>query len=292
MQKLDGKQTLESTKAEIAEKASQLEAKNGRKPKLAIILVGEDGASQTYVNHKIKTCEQVGFGSELFTYDADVTEATILEKIRTLNNDDSVDGMIVQLPLPKHIAEMKVIETIDPTKDVDGFHPVNAGKMIKELPCFLPATPRGILRLIEHYQIPTEGKHCVVVGRSQIVGLPISIMLGQNRYPGNATITLCHSRTPDTEEQIKKADILISAIGKPGFIKANMVKEGATVIDVGITRVEDASKKRGYRLQGDVDFENVAPKCEYITPVPGGVGPMTIAALLLNTLKAAEQNSQ
>lgn len=288
MQILDGKKTLQNTKQEILQKGRTIANKRGKKPSLSIILVGEDGASKTYVNHKLKTCEEVEFESSLTHFNEDVAEETLLEKVKEKNEDPDVDGIIVQLPLPAHISETKVIETIEPDKDVDGFHPMSAGRMIKGLPTYLPATPQGILRLLEEYDVPTKGKHCVVIGRSQIVGLPLSIMMGQNKYPGNATVTLCHSRTQNTEELIRQADIIVTAIGSPGFIKEDMVKEGAVVIDVGITRIEDPSKKKGYRLQGDVDYENVAKKCSYITPVPGGVGPMTIASLLLNTLKAAK----
>ncbi len=289
MQELNGRKALEAAKIEIRHKTEKLVNSGKRAPHLSIIRVGDDGASKTYVNHKIKTCEEVGFSSSLKVFPENATEDALLELIREKNNDDSVDGLIVQLPLPKHISEQKVIETISPAKDVDGFHPVNAGRMVKGLPCFLPATPNGILRLIEHYQLETEGKHCVILGRSQIVGLPLSIMLGQSRYPGNATVTLCHSRTANIGEITRQADILVAAIGKPAFVRADMVKKGAVVIDVGITRVADNTKKKGYRLQGDVDYENVAPLTSHITPVPGGVGPMTIAALLHNTLQAASQ---
>ena len=261
-------------------------------PHLAVILVGENGASETYVGNKIKDCAEIGFGSSLFRFPDTISEESLLEKIREINDNDDIDGLLVQLPLPPHINVNKVIETIDFRKDVDGFHPANIGRMVKELPSALPATPYGIIKLLEHYKIETAGKHCVVIGRSQIVGYPISILMARNAYPGNATVTLCHSKTVDLKSYTLSADILIAAMGRPNFVTADMVKEGAVVIDVGTTRVPDATKKSGFRLSGDVDFENVKDKCSYITPVPGGVGPMTIACLLLNTMNAVEENEK
>lgn len=257
-------------------------------PHLAAVLVGNDGGSMTYVGAKVKACDQIGFESTLIRYDETVPEDILLSKIHTLNEDKSIDGFIVQLPLPKHIDELKITQAIDPKKDVDGFHPVNLGNMILNIPGFLPATPAGIIELLKRNKIRTEGKNCVIIGRSNIVGTPLSIMLGRNSDPGNCTVTLAHSRTKNLKELCSEADILIAAIGQPGFVTADMVKEGAVVIDVGTTRVKDPSRARGWRLNGDVDFENVAPKCAYITPVPGGVGPMTIASLMINTLKAME----
>jgi len=253
---------------------------------LAAILVGDDGASRTYVNAKVKACEKVGFNSTLVKLENDVTEEGLLNEIDKLNKDNDIDGFIVQLPLPKHVDEQKVTEAIAPEKDVDGFHPVSLGKMLLHLPSFLPATPAGIVEMLRHYNILTEGKHCVVIGRSHIVGSPMSVLMARNSYPGNCTVTLTHSRTQNLKEITASADILIVAIGKPEFVTADMVKDGATVIDVGIHRVEDASKKSGFKLLGDVKFDEVAPKCAFISPVPGGVGPMTIASLLKNTLLA------
>lgn len=283
---LDGKKTSLTIKDEIKAEVEKRKAKGLKIPHLAAVLVGEDGASQTYVNAKVKDCEYVGFGSTLIKMDAQTSEEELLAEVEKLNQDDEIDGFIVQLPLPKHIDEQKVIEAIDPSKDVDGFHPVSTGRMTLGLDTFLPATPMGILELLKRYEVPTEGKNCVVVGRSHIVGLPMTILLGQNKYPGNCTVTMTHSRTQNLEGKLREADIIVAALGKPGFIKGDMVKDGVVVIDVGITRVEDPSKKRGYRLQGDVDFDSVAPKSSFITPVPGGVGPMTRASLMLNTLKS------
>lgn len=288
MQLLDGRATSDAIRVELSE-AVQERKRNGKKiPHLAAILVGNDGGSMTYVGAKVKACDQIGFESTLIRYDETVPEDILLEKIYSLNQDRSIDGFIVQLPLPAHIDELKITQAIDPKKDVDGFHPVNLGNMILNLPGFLPATPAGIMELLKRNNIKTEGKNCVIIGRSNIVGTPLSIMLGRNSDPGNCTVTLAHSRTKDLNEICQNADILIAAIGQPGFVTAEMVKEGAVVIDVGTTRVDDASRARGWRLKGDVDFENVAPKCSFITPVPGGVGPMTIASLMINTLKAME----
>lgn len=288
MQILDGKKTAKEIKAELAE-AVKLRKQDGRKiPHLAAVLVGNDGGSMTYVAAKVKACEEIGFESTLIRYDASVPEDILLEKVESLNNDRSIDGFIVQLPLPSHIDELKVTQAIDPKKDVDGFHPTNLGNMVLNLPGFLPATPAGIIELIKRNGIDTEGKNCVIVGRSNIVGTPLSIMLARNTDPGNCTVTLTHSKTKNLKEVCANADILISAIGKPGFITEEMVKSGAVVIDVGTTRVDDSSRERGWRLRGDVDFDAVAPKCSFITPVPGGVGPMTIASLMINTLRAME----
>lgn len=255
-------------------------------PHLAAVLVGTDGASETYVASKVKSCEEIGFTSTLVRLDANISEATLIEAIEKLNADEDVDGILVQLPLPKHISEEKIINLIDPGKDVDGFHPVSVGKMVQGLPTFIPATPYGILMMLEHYQVTTKGKYAVVIGRSNIVGRPISILLSKNTYPGNCTVTVCHSHTPNLKEICLQADIIVAALGKPGFLTADMVKENAVVVDVGITRVPDATKKSGFAIKGDVDFDNVAPKCSFITPVPGGVGLMTIAALMTNTYNA------
>lgn len=288
MQLLDGKLLAQKIKEEIASEVKKIKLDGEKTPHLAAILVGNDGASETYVGSKVKSCEEVGFKSTLIRLNSDVTEQELLAEIHMLNNDDDIDGFIVQLPLPKHIDEQKIVQTIDPSKDVDGFHPVNVGKMVQNLPCFLPATPYGILQLLQRNNIPTEGKHCVVVGRSNIVGMPMSILMARKGYPGDCTVTLCHSRTANLKEEILRADIVVAALGKPEFITADMVKEGAVVIDVGITRVQDYSKKSGFSLKGDVNFKEVAPKCSYITPVPGGVGPMTVVSLMLNTLQAAK----
>lgn len=285
---LDGKATAKKIKSEIAEKVSVRVAKGQKVPYLVAIIVGKDGGSLTYVANKIKACEECGFRSTLVQFDETVTEHQLLEKVQELNNDSEVDGYIVQLPLPKHIDEDKILMAVDPIKDVDGFHPVNVGKMTLGLPSFVSATPAGILELLKNYEIETSGKNCVVVGRSNIVGSPMSILLAKNTYPGNCTVTLAHSRTKDLKSICLNADIIIAAIGRPNFITAEMVKEGAVIIDVGTTRVDDASRERGWRLVGDVDFQNVAPKASFITPVPGGVGPMTIASLMINTLKSLE----
>ena len=285
---LDGKATSAQIRAELAEKVKVLKTEGKKVPHLAAILVGEDGASRTYVNAKVRDCEEVGYGSTLIKLPEETSESELLKAIHKLNNDEDVDGYIVQLPLPKHIDETKVLLAIDPKKDVDGFHPENVGKMTLNLPTYIPATPQGIVEILRRYNVPTEGKDCVVIGRSQIVGSPMSILLSQHNYPGNCTVTLCHSRTKNLKEVCKKADIIVAALGQPGFVTADMVKDGACVIDVGITRVEDASKKNGFRLLGDVDYDAVAPKCSFITPVPGGVGPMTRAALMLNTMKVIE----
>lgn len=283
---IDGKKTAEDIKKEIAEEVKQLVAKGIKAPHLAAVLVGHDGGSESYVAFKIKDCEEVGFHSSLVRFEDDVTEEELLGKINELNNDPDVDGFIVQLPLPKHIPEQKIIEAIAPHKDVDGFHPENVGRMVIGLPTFLSATPYGIVELLKRYQIPTSGKNCVIVGRSNIVGRPLSILMSQKSI--NATVTVAHSQTKNLDKVCAEADILIAALGSPGFIKANMVKEGAVVIDVGTTRVDAPEKKSGYRLKGDVQFDEVAPKCSFITPVPGGVGPMTRVSLLQNTLLAVK----
>jgi methylenetetrahydrofolate dehydrogenase (NADP+)/methenyltetrahydrofolate cyclohydrolase len=286
MQLLNGKLTAEQIKTEIAEQVAQIIAAGGKIPHLAAVLVGNDGASETYVSNKVTACERVGFKSSLIRLDRNVSETELLQKIAKLNADDDIDGFIVQLPLPKHINELKVTLAIDPRKDVDGFHPANIGKMCLGLPTFISATPNGIMELLKRYEIDTEGKHCVVIGRSNIVGTPISILLSRNSSPGNCTVTLLHSRSKNMAEICRSADILVVAIGKAEFVGADMVKDGAVVIDVGITRLADATAASGYRLAGDVDFAAVKDKCSFITPVPGGVGPMTIASLLQNTLKA------
>lgn len=286
---LDGKKTSEAIQQEIAHEVDAIKANGGKIPHLAAILIGNDGGSVTYVNNKVLACERIGFGSTLIRYEDSISEEELLGKIKELNEDELVDGFIVQLPLPKHINTEKVIEAIDPRKDVDGFHPTNVGRMVAGLPAYLPATPAGILQLLARYEIDTDGKHCVVIGRSNIVGTPMSILMAKGAYPGNATVTLCHRNTVDLAYHTRQADIIIVAVGKPGLITADMVKEGAVVIDVGTTRVPDASRKTGYRLRGDVDFDAVAPKCSYITPVPGGVGPLTIAMLMQNTLRAAKK---
>ena len=288
MNLIDGKLTSKEVRKDLAIEVEKILKAGGRRPHLAAVLVGHDGGSESYVSGKMKACEEVGFKSSLIRYEDDVTEEELLAKVRELNEDDGLDGFIVQLPLPKHISEEKVIETIDPKKDVDGFHPQNVGRMTIGMPAFVSATPQGIMELLKRYNIETSGKHCVVVGRSNIVGRPMSILLSQKSNPGNATVTVCHSRTPNIEEVCRQADILIAAIGSPGFVKEDMVKEGAVVIDVGTTRIKSDKTKSGWKLKGDVDFETVAPKCSYITPVPGGVGPMTITSLLINTLKSAK----
>lgn len=288
MQLLDGRATAEEIRKELANAVAQRKKEGKKIPHLAAVLVGNDGGSLTYVAAKVKACEQIGFESTLIRYDDSVPEDILLAKVHALNEDKSIDGFIVQLPLPAHIDELKITQAIDPKKDVDGFHPVNLGNMVLNLPGFLPATPAGIVELLKRNHIPTQGKRCVIIGRSNIVGTPLSIMLGRNSDPGNCTVTLAHSRTENLKEICQSADILIAAIGQPGFVTADMVKEGAVVIDVGTTRVADPSRSRGWRLKGDVDFENVASNCSFITPVPGGVGPMTIASLMINTLKAME----
>jgi methylenetetrahydrofolate dehydrogenase (NADP+)/methenyltetrahydrofolate cyclohydrolase len=289
MKILDGKLAAQAVKEQLREAVEGLKAVGKRVPHLAAILIGDNGASATYVAAKVKACEETGFTSTLLRYETSISEAQLLEKITELNNNPSIDGILVQLPLPAHIAEEAVIKAIDPAKDVDGFHPVNLGKMVQGQPGFIPATPYGIMLLLEYFQIETAGKHAVVIGRSNIVGRPMSILLSGNNQPGNCTVTLCHSRTKELEAHCKQADIIVAALGKPEFLQASMVKEGAVVIDVGITRVKDDSKKSGFRLLGDVHFESVAPRCSWITPVPGGVGPMTIAALLKNTFQACLQ---
>ena len=286
---IDGKKLSQTIKEEIAAEVEQIKNAGGKTPHLAAVLVGDDPASQVYVRNKVRSCEQVGFQSTLVRKDADLSEEELLQIIKDLNENDDIDGFIVQLPLPKHISEEKVTLAIDPRKDVDGFHPANFGRMAQGLPAYLPATPFGIVQMLDRYNIPVEGKDCVVLGRSNIVGTPISILLSRKARPGNATVTLCHSRTKDLERYTRNADILIVALGRPEFVRGDMVKEGAVVIDVGINRVEDATAKRGYRLKGDVHYEEVAPKCSYITPVPGGVGPMTIISLLMNTLKSCKK---
>ncbi|MBD5424613.1 MAG: bifunctional methylenetetrahydrofolate dehydrogenase/methenyltetrahydrofolate cyclohydrolase FolD [Bacteroides sp.] len=288
MQIIDGKATASAIKQEIAAEVEARVAAGKKRPHLAAVLVGHDGGSETYVAHKVKACEECGFTSTLIRREADVTQAELLEIVAGLNADPDVDGYIVQLPLPAHIDEQAIIQAVDPDKDVDGFHPVNVGRMSLGLPCFLSATPAGIIELLRRYEIETRGKHCVVIGRSNIVGKPVASLMMQKAQPGNATVTVCHSATPDIADIVRQADIIIAAIGHPGFVTADMVKPGAVVIDVGTTRVPDASKKSGFRLCGDVDFENVAPLCSAITPVPGGVGPMTICSLMINTLQAAK----
>lgn len=289
MKLLDGKFVSEKIKQEIAVEAADFLAESGRKPHLVAILVGNDGGSETYVASKMKNCEKVGFQSSLIRYDATVTEEELLQKVKEINEDAGVDGLIVQLPLPKHIDPEKVTEAIDHRKDVDGFHPINLGRMMRNLPCFIPATPYGIMLMLQSYQIDTVGKHCVVVGRSNIVGSPMSILMARNANPGNCTVSLTHSRTANLKEMCLQGDIIIAAIGKKNFITADMVKPGAIVIDVGMNRETSTTTKSGYKLYGDVDFENVAPKASWITPVPGGVGLMTIVGLLKNTLASAKK---
>ena len=289
MQLIDGKAIAAQIKKEIAAEVKEIMANGGKQPHLAAILVGHDGGSETYVASKVKACEECGFKSTLIRYENDITEEELLAKVEELNNDPDIDGFIVQLPLPRHIDEQKVTEAIDYRKDVDGFHPVNAGRLTIGLPCFLSATPNGIMELLARYNIDTKGKKCVVLGRSNIVGKPMANLMMQKSLPGDATVTVCHSHTENIAEECRRADIIIAALGQPHFLKADMVKDGAVVIDVGTTRVPDATKKSGFRLCGDVDFENVAPKCSYITPVPGGVGPMTIVSLMKNTLLAGKR---
>lgn len=288
---LDGKKTSEDIKIEIAEAVTKLKSEGKKTPHLAAILVGSDGASMTYVNAKVKACEKVGFNSTLVELSEDTSEEVLLQNIEKLNNDDDIDGFIVQLPLPKHIDEQKVLMIINPDKDVDGFHPTNVGRMALDLPCYLPATPYGIMELLERYNVPTSGANVVVIGRSHIVGRPMSILMSQKRAAGDATVTLAHSRTKDLASITKEADIIVAALGIPEFLKGDMVKDGVTIIDVGITRIEDSSKKSGFRLAGDVEFSSVSPKASFITPVPGGVGPMTIAMLMKNTLLACERKA-
>ena len=289
MQLIDGKAVATQIKKEIAEEVERIIANGGKRPHLAAILVGHDGGSETYVANKVKSCEECGFTSTLIRYEADITEEELLKKVDELNNDSDIDGFIVQLPLPKHIDEQKVTEAIDYRKDVDGFHPINVGRLSIGLPCFLSATPNGIIELLARYNIETKGKKCVVLGRSNIVGKPMANLMMQKSIPGDATVTVCHSHTKDIAEECRQADIIIAALGQPNCVTADMVKEGAVVIDVGTTRVPDSTRKSGFRLCGDVDFENVAPKCSYITPVPGGVGPMTIVSLMKNTLLAGKR---
>ena len=286
---IDGKAVSAQIKQEIAAEVEQIVAAGGKRPHLAAILVGHDGGSETYVANKVKACEACGFKSSLIRYEADVTEAELLAKVEELNQDADVDGFIVQLPLPKHISEQKVIEAIDYRKDVDGFHPINVGRLAIGLPCYVSATPNGIIELLRRYQIETSGKKCVVLGRSNIVGKPMATLMMQKANPGDATVTVCHSHSRDLKKECREADIIIAAIGKPNFVTADMVKEGSVVIDVGTTRVPDATKKSGFRLNGDVKFDEVAPKCSFITPVPGGVGPMTIVSLMKNTLLAGKK---
>ena len=288
MKLIDGKATATAVKEEIAEEVRRILANGGKQPHLAAVLVGHDGGSETYVKNKVIACEQCGFKSTLIRFEEDVTEEELLSCVDNLNKDADVDGFIVQLPLPKHIDEQKIIMAIDYRKDVDGFHPVNVGRMAIGLPCFVSATPLGIFTLLKHYGIETSGKKCVILGRSNIVGKPMAQIMMQKQY-GDATVTVCHSHSTDLKDECRRADIIIAAIGRPDFVTADMVKEGAVVIDVGTTRVPDASKKRGYRLNGDVKFSEVAPKCSFITPVPGGVGPMTICSLMKNTLAAAKK---
>lgn len=288
MIKIDGKQTALDIQQEIAQEVEKIKANGGKTPHLAAVLVGTDGASETYVGHKVKACERVGFESTLLRYDDTITEAELLKVVDDLNQNAEIDGFIVQFPVPKHISEAKVVERIAPEKDVDGLHPINIGRVAKNMPAYVSATPQGILTLLDRYNIETSGKHCVILGRSQLVGRPLSILLSQKAKVGNCTVTVCHSRTPNVEQFTLQADILVAAMGMPSFVKADMVKEGAVVIDVGTTRVPDASRKKGFRLSGDVMFSEVAEKCSYITPVPGGVGPMTVTSLLQNTLLAAQ----
>ena len=289
MQLIDGKSIAAQIKQEIADEVKEIVAAGGKRPHLAAILIGHDGGSESYVAHKVKACEQCGFTSSLIRFDENISEEDLLNEIKKLNNNDDVDGFIVQLPLPKHIREEKVIETIDYRKDVDGFHPINVGRLSIGLPSFVSATPSGIIELLRRYNIDTRGKHCVVLGRSNIVGKPIATLMMQKGTPGNATVTVCHSATPNIKEICRTADIIIAAMGKPGYVTADMVKEGAVIIDVGTTRVADPTNPKGWKLTGDVCFDEVAPLCSYITPVPGGVGPMTIVSLMRNTLLAGKK---
>lgn len=289
MELIDGKKVADTIKAEIAAEVGKMVGEGKKRPHLAAVLVGHDGGSETYVAHKVKACEQCGFKSTLIRFEDDVTEDTLLDTIASLNNDDDVDGFIVQLPLPKHISEQKIIEAIDYRKDVDGFHPINVGRMSIGLPCFLSATPAGIIELLRRYNVPTKGANCVVLGRSNIVGKPVAMLMMQKAVPGDATVTVCHSSTRNLKEICRNADIIIAALGSPEFVKEDMVKDGAVIIDVGTTRVPSTKTKSGWKLKGDVDFEHVAPKCSFITPVPGGVGPMTIVSLMRNTLLAAQK---
>lgn len=288
MELIDGKKIADAIKQEIADEVAKMVAAGGKKPHLAAVLVGHDGGSETYVANKVKACERCGFDSTVVRFEDTVTEQELLDAVAKLNADVDIDGFIVQLPLPKHIDEQKIIEAIDYRKDVDGFHPINVGRMSIGLPCFLSATPQGILELLKRYQVETQGANCVVLGRSNIVGKPVASLMMQKAVPGDATVTVCHSRTKDIKEHCRKADIIIAALGVPGFVTADMVKDGAVVIDVGTTRVPSTETKSGFRLKGDVAFEHVAPKCSFITPVPGGVGPMTIVSLMKNTLLAAQ----
>ena len=289
MQRIDGKAISEQIKKDIAARVEEIVANGGKRPHLAAILVGHDGGSETYVAAKVKACEVCGFKSSLIRFEVDVTEEELLSKVDELNRDADVDGFIVQLPLPKHISEQKVIEAIDYRKDVDGFHPINVGRLSIGLPCYVSATPNGILELLKRYQIETQGKKRVILGRSNIVGKPLAALMMRKSYPGDATVTVCHSHSKDLIKECREADILIAAMGQPNFVKADMVKEGAVVIDVGTTRVPDATRKSGFKLTGDVKFDEVSPKCSFITPVPGGVGPMTIVSLMMNTLLAGEK---
>lgn len=289
MNLIDGKAIADQIKKEIAAEVAEIVSKGGKRPHLAAILVGHDGGSETYVASKVKACEACGFKSSLLRFENDITEEALLAEVRKLNEDEDVDGFIVQLPLPKHISEQKVIETIDYRKDVDGFHPINVGRMSIGLPCYISATPNGIMELFRRYNIDTCGKKCVVLGRSNIVGKPMASLMMQKGKPGDATVTVCHSRSKNLVQECREADIIIAALGQPHFVKADMVKEGAVIIDVGTTRVPNANTKSGFKLTGDVDFDNVAPKCSYITPVPGGVGPMTIVSLMKNTLMAGKK---
>ena len=289
MQLIDGKAVSAQIKQEIAEEVKQIVENGGKRPHLAAILVGHDGGSETYVANKVKACEVCGFKSTLIRFEDDVTEETLLQQVQALNEDQDVDGFIVQLPLPKHISEQRIIEAIDYRKDVDGFHPINVGRLSIGLPCFISATPNGILELFRRYNIDTKGKKCVVLGRSNIVGKPMANLMMRKGVPGDATVTVLHSRSKNIAEECRQADIIIAAMGQPNFVTADMVKEGAVIIDVGTTRVPDATKKSGFRLNGDVKFDEVAPKCSYITPVPGGVGPMTIVSLMKNTLLAGKK---
>lgn len=285
---LDGKKTAADIRQEIAAEVENIVAGGGRRPHLAAILVGHDGGSETYVANKVKACEACGFQSSLIRFEDDITEQQLIDEVQRLNDDDSVDGFIVQLPLPRHISEQRILEAIDYRKDVDGFHAINVGRLVAGLPCFMPATPRGILELLRRYDVPTSGKRVVILGRSNIVGKPMANLMMQRQY-GDSTVTVCHSHTENLAEECRRADIIVAAIGQPEFVTADMVREGATVVDVGTTLVPDATSKRGFRLKGDVKYDEVAPRCSHISPVPGGVGPMTIAMLMLNTLAAARK---